>query len=463
MLGNGNKIHKKSKPGACVVIGLGEGSRLRRFDLSGVRRGYRNEAQRRGFVSARRSDGAIVIEATVALTAFMFAILTLLLIVDICIVQARIGAALVSAAKSISQYSYLYYKLDLDEAQKRSYEASAESRLTAEKTIDGIGSLMDSLSDAGAGLSAADFDGLTSAVRSGAGTVKSLAAMYKNELSDPRSFILGMAKLAGTELGEEGKNLLGRVLARSFVERNLTASPNDAPERFLRRYRVADGLDGLDFTGTSLMAYGRSDDVRLVVSYDVTVIRLLDLDIKFRFTQRAGTLAWGNGVSFKESGDKGGAGGGSEDSVWDWDNFTRGRYITNQEKKSFKYTGSAGFDGYDDTGGKNEFIQVASMYGSSYATQSGVTGKLDETLRNMRGIVAGYGETITVKDTSGADISVHSDPGTRAYKIVLVVPENADADMIRSAAASFEAERLAAGERVSVEIKAAYGVPSASS
>ncbi|MDR1590158.1 MAG: hypothetical protein LBS51_08220 [Oscillospiraceae bacterium] len=400
-----------------------------------------------------------MIEATIALTAFMFAILTLLLIVDICIVQARIGGALVSAAKSISQYSYLYYKLNLDEAQKRSYEASAESRLTAEKTVDGIGSLMDSLSAAGTGLSGGDFDGLTAAVRGGAGTVKNLAAMYKNELSDPRAFILGMAKLAGTELGEEGKNLLGRVLARSFMERNLTASSSDAPDRFLRRYRVADGLDGLDFTGTSLMAYGRSEEVRLVVSYDVTVIRLLDLDVKFKFTQRAGTLAWGNGVSFKESGGDGGAAATPGDGVWDWDNFTRGRYITNQEKKSFKYTGSSGFDGYDDTGGKNEFIQVTSMYGSSYSTHAGVTEKLGDTLRNMRGIVAGYGDTITVKNSSGADVSVHSEPDTRTYKVVLVVPENADVDMIRAAAARFEAERLAAGERVSVEIKAAYGVP----
>ncbi|MDR2357704.1 MAG: hypothetical protein LBD92_06470 [Oscillospiraceae bacterium] len=426
--------------------GAGERRRLRSFELSAV----------------RSDDGAIVVEATVALTAFMFAILTLLLIVDICIVQARIGAALVSAAKSISQYSYLYYKLNLDEMQSRSYEASAESRLTAEKTIDGVGSLMDSLSDAGTGLSAADFDGLSAAARDGAGTVKGLASMYKNELSDPRSFILGMAKLAGTELGEEGKNLLGRVLARSFTEKNLTASPSDAPERFLRRYRVADGLDGLDFTGTSLMAYGKSGDVRLVVSYDVTVIRLLDLDIKFRFTQRAETLAWGNGVSFKDGAEGSGAADGSKDSVWDWDNFTRGRYITNQEKKDFKYTGSVGFDGYDDTGGKNEFIQVASMYGSTYSTQAGVTGKLDDTLRNMRGIVAGYGETIAVKDSSGADVSVRSDPGTRTYKIVLVVPENADVDMIKSAAARFESERLAAGELVSVEVKAAYGEPSAS-
>ncbi|MDR1217634.1 MAG: hypothetical protein LBJ99_03500 [Oscillospiraceae bacterium] len=408
----------------------------------------------------RGTRGAVVVEATVALSVFMFAVLTLLLIVDICIVQARVGSALAAATKSISQYSYLYYKLDIDDAQRKSYEASAAQRLTAEKTIDGVGSLMDSFSGIKAGVGAADLDGLTSAARDGAGTVKGLAAMYKNELEDPRAFMLGMAKLAGTELGEEGKNLLGRVFARSFVQRNLTASPGDAPDSFLRRYRVSGGLDGLDFTGTSLMAYGSSDDVRLVVTYDVNVIRLLSIDVKFSFTQCARTKAWGDGVSFKE-----GQGGGAEDgeaggSIWDKDNFTRGRYITDQEKKNFKYTGSAGFDGYDDTGGGNEFTQVTSMYGNSYSTQAGVADKLGETFRTMRGIVSGYGDTIAVKDASGADTTVRSDPGTRTYKIILVVPENADTAMIKSAAAAFEAERRAAGEHVSVEVKAAYGKPS---
>jgi hypothetical protein len=374
----------------------------------------------------------VVVEATVSLAAFVFAMLTVLLITDICIVQARIGGALASAAKSISRYSYLYYKLNADEARSEQYGAGDGQGSAARQLTDTVGSLTDAMSVDGGN---ADLEDLGAAVSA-------------------------MGELAGAELREEGRNLLGRTLARAYVQRGLAASPDDGPDSFLRRYRVADGLDGLDFTGTSLMAYGGQEDIKLVVSYGVTVIRLLNIDVKLRFTQRASTLAWGMGVPFAGRTESGGESDGTQGSIWDSDNFTRGRYITDQEKKNFAYTGSAGFDGYDCSGGKNEFIQVASMHGASYSGAGGVADKLGETFRNMRDIVSGYGGTVPMKGASGEDAAVLSSPGTRTYKILLVVPENADTAMIRGAAAAFEAERRAAGEYVSVEVKAAYGVPS---
>jgi hypothetical protein len=383
----------------------------------------------------------VVIEATVSLAVFMFAMLTVLLITDICVVQARIGGALASAAKSISKYSYLYYKLKTDGERSGLDVEGGGQGLSAQRMTEGVGSLADSMSAAGTGTSDSD-------VQAAGGA------------QDPGAAVTAMAQLAGSELGEEGKNLLGRALARAFVERDLLASPNDGADSFLRRYRVAGGLGGLDFSGTSLMENGRREDVRLVVSYDVTVIRLLNIDVKLRFTQRASTLAWGTGVPF--AGGPSGAGGrdGMQASIWDSDNFTRGRYITDREKANFAYTGSAGFDGYDCSGGKNEFIQVVSMYGASYSSAGGVVDKLGQTLRNMRGIVSQYGGTVPMKDASGEEVAVLSSPSTRTYKILLVVPENADTAMIGLAAAAFEAERRAAGEYVSVEVKAAYGVPS---
>ena len=56
----------------------------------------------------KKENGAIVVEATISLTAFMFAILTVIMVLDICYTQAKIGIALNATAKEISQYSYLY-------------------------------------------------------------------------------------------------------------------------------------------------------------------------------------------------------------------------------------------------------------------------------------------------------------------------------------------------------------------
>lgn len=55
---------------------------------------------------AEKEKGAVAIEATLSLTFFMFLIVTLLSIVNLCIAQAKIGIALNQTAKEISQYIY---------------------------------------------------------------------------------------------------------------------------------------------------------------------------------------------------------------------------------------------------------------------------------------------------------------------------------------------------------------------
>ena len=63
--------------------------------------------------SKKREKGAIVAEATIALTAYIFAIYMVLSIVSICFVQAKMGVALNAAAKEMSQYAFLYETLNL--------------------------------------------------------------------------------------------------------------------------------------------------------------------------------------------------------------------------------------------------------------------------------------------------------------------------------------------------------------
>ena len=61
--------------------------------------------------------GAIIVEATLSLTFFMFALFTIYSMFHICLAQARIGAALNATAKEISQYSYVYDLTGLNERQ----------------------------------------------------------------------------------------------------------------------------------------------------------------------------------------------------------------------------------------------------------------------------------------------------------------------------------------------------------
>ena len=48
-------------------------------------------------------NGAIVVEATISLSVFIFVIFTILSIVNICYIQAKMSTALDTAAREISQ------------------------------------------------------------------------------------------------------------------------------------------------------------------------------------------------------------------------------------------------------------------------------------------------------------------------------------------------------------------------
>ena len=51
--------------------------------------------------------GAIIVEATISLPIFMFTIITLLSVVNICVAQSKMGTFINESAKEFSKYSYL--------------------------------------------------------------------------------------------------------------------------------------------------------------------------------------------------------------------------------------------------------------------------------------------------------------------------------------------------------------------
>ena len=152
----------------------------------------------------RKEKGAIVVEATIALTAFIFAIFTILSIVNICFIQAKMAVALNTAAKEISQYSYLYFAMNVDDLEARLNEGTGDAKQLAKDTIDGVGTFMESLSGAANSVQSGDFDQLMTQVDKGTTSVDSLVTQYADKLEkDPKGFILGMGKMATNELKEE--------------------------------------------------------------------------------------------------------------------------------------------------------------------------------------------------------------------------------------------------------------------
>ena len=409
----------------------------------------------------RKEKGAIVVEATISLTTFIFAIFIILNIVNICYIQAKIGVALNTAAKEISQYSYLYYALGADGLDSKLSDGTEASKKMATDTIDGVGAFMDSLSNASASAKSGDFDSMISSIQSGADNVDGLITQYADKLrDDPKGFIIGMGKMAASELKEEGKVVLAKVLAKTFMQKNLVEDSRDDPDAFLKRYKVVDGMSGLDFNYTTFLAYGRSNEIQLVVTYQVEVIKLLGLDYKFTIRQCSKTTAWGNGISIlnpQQNGSSAAASG--KDSVWNNKNdMERGKIIVESEKENYAYTDSGhGFDAYNNSGGSNEFISIisANTNDDSYSTASGIKAKIAAAYKDMMNKVDDLGETITVENKNGETVELSSDPDTRTYRIVLVVPDDADLSLVIQASKEFQA----ANPGVEITIRQGYGSP----
>jgi len=403
--------------------------------------------------------GAVIMEGIISLTTFMFMMFTILSIVNICFIQSRMAVALNSAAKEISQYSYFYYKFGLDKANAKLSDGTEDSRQLADKTVTGVAQTIDLLAGAGSSLQQGAFDDAVSKIEGGVNNVDSLYTEYAERLkSDPKGFILGMGKMMANELAEEGKTLLCQLLAKTFMSKNLVAFKGDTADAFLRRYHVVDGMDGLDFDYTTFLQNGTSNLIQLVVTYDVKVIQLLNVDFTFTFRQCSKATAWGRGITKINPADSMPSPSADTQAVSAWNGdpglgVNRGKYIINEEKSKYSYTDTNnGFDAYDNSGGKNEFITIVSVDAplDTYQDPDQIRYKLNQE----------YGEgnldftgTITSDDGNGNKVTITSDPSTRTQKIVLVVPDNADMNLVNQAVKDF----TDLNPEVKVEVKTGYG------
>ena len=195
--------------------------------------------------------GAIIVEASIALPIFMFMMFTLLQIAQIAMAQAKISTTLDRTAKEMAQYAHIYYVSGL---------ASMASGTggTSSKIADEIGGFIQKVGD----LTGSD------------------------KIGD-----LGEA-LAGDSIMDVIKNKLGAAGARELFEKNIVSSsdPTEADMASIeRKYHIVP--DSMDFGDSKILESG-SKDLFLQVDYDIEVLKLLSLDIKFHMRHVSYAKAW---------------------------------------------------------------------------------------------------------------------------------------------------------------------------
>lgn len=403
-----------------------------------------------------KERGAVVVEGLLSLSIFMFAIFTILSIVNVCYIQAKMNMALSSAAKEISQYSFFYYKFGLDAPDKKLYEGTEDSRKLADNTIEGVSSLMDSLTEASNSAQSGEFENMIEQIQGSIDNVDSLVNQYADRIADdPTGFILGMGKMALNEMKETAKSLLCQALAKAFMKKNLKSSPSDDPEDFLLRYNVVDGMDGLDFQYTTFLQNGTSNLIQLVVTYDVRVIQLLNIEFDFTFRNCVKCTAWGRGIS-KLNPEASMETKSPPSTIWDTGPAARGKYIVDKERENYEYPATGnGYDAYDsDT---NTFVSIVTVdtTTASAADDKYITDRLDETLNKMIEGADKQTDGIEVTGPDGKPTTVPEGSDARNYKLVLVVPDGADKAALEKLIAEYERTH----PDVTVELKDGYGDP----
>lgn len=252
-------------------------------------------------------SGVVFVEATIALTAFMFFVVTLLTIVNICYTQAKIGTALNETAKEISEYSYLYAVTGLNDKEKEMYGKVADTKDQIKNVSEGVGTFYDSLKSSGnivhESAENPNLDSLSNTLeglQTNGENMKTAQNQIYQELEkiadNPKDFVLGVGRLLGYEGIQLAKSkLIAAPLTKCLIKKHLKNRDDGDCEQYLASLRIVPGasgyLNGINFGDSTLFTNG-DNSIKLVAKYKVKVIALLPIDIQLNFCQSAETEGW---------------------------------------------------------------------------------------------------------------------------------------------------------------------------
>lgn len=202
-----------------------------------------------------RERGAIIVEAIISLSVFMFAMFTLLSVVQIAYTQARMSVALSCATKQLAQYAHVFFATGLNETFSGTGGESSE-------LFGDVGEFLETLG--------ADF-----------GSISSELGQFTTETGEAMS---------ATSISSMLKSGAGQALVMQMMKQNMVGSVGDTPEAFMERNHIKN----IDMNKSRILEGGAEDrSLYMCCDYDIQVVQLLDIDFTFHMRSWAYTTAWG--------------------------------------------------------------------------------------------------------------------------------------------------------------------------
>lgn len=229
--------------------------------------------------------GSASIEATISLFAFLMAMMTIYLFLNLCIVQARIAFAVEAAAKDMAQYSYLYHAFGLEEMVDGFKDQVEEKKQMAAGLLDSLGLMGQEgeIQIRKAVTDPQDYFGKLSGELS-FGTIKNTALQVENAVKNPQELMGSMIALAGSEwMKGKHSNLVAAPLAKVLVKHHLG-------DMDLERFGVKGGSDGMNFNLSTMLE--DDGDITVIVVYEIDLSKVVPFFSPFLVCQRAQAKAW---------------------------------------------------------------------------------------------------------------------------------------------------------------------------
>jgi len=251
-------------------------------------------------LTTTNDEGYIVVETAGAFIPFVLLIVSILSLVNIVALQARVHYALTQAANTLSMYSYILEVMgvanELTTLDSKAYKVGKE----ANEMRNDINAVLTGISS---------FSNVSGAIGSGETAIGRAYGWGEEAVADPK----GMLQLLMNYGLNEIRNQLFEELARPLVGRYL-ANGEMTGDEYLRSVRVvktdsggniyAEGLAALQFHEWSGLGLGnsvmidRNGNVILIVHYEVEYTfggLKLPFSPTLEITQTAVTKAWLNG------------------------------------------------------------------------------------------------------------------------------------------------------------------------
>lgn len=216
----------------------------------------------------KNEQGAVIVEATISLSFFIFTIVILLMIINICAVQMKVGTTLCGVAEDISKFSYIYEKTGLSGKRAEANVKSSDAR----EFISDLESCIDTMN-----------------IRDAGETV--VNAVNNEELLNSLLCLVGST--ATDRLTNGAMELVTQELFKARV-----STESESATDYLRRIGIVNengSATGIDFSDSHFCENCTEEDggdIIVVAKYKIKVLEVFGYDYNFEIQQCAATKIW---------------------------------------------------------------------------------------------------------------------------------------------------------------------------